>query len=58
VSDDAEITANVSATQLQSLFDPRQHVRAAALLVDQALLAAERAVSSLPREAVSCPSQS
>jgi 3-carboxy-cis,cis-muconate cycloisomerase len=39
VSGDAEITEHLSATELQSLFDPQQHVRAAARLVDQALAA-------------------
>jgi 3-carboxy-cis,cis-muconate cycloisomerase len=36
---DADITAHLSATELTSLFDPRQHVRAAARLVDRALAA-------------------
>jgi 3-carboxy-cis,cis-muconate cycloisomerase len=39
-SSDAEITAHVSAVELKSLFDPGQHVRAAARLVDEALAAA------------------
>jgi 3-carboxy-cis,cis-muconate cycloisomerase len=56
-SEDAEITANFSAAQLQSLFDPRQHVRAAARLVDQALTASRASVSPSPQEAVTCPSQ-
>jgi 3-carboxy-cis,cis-muconate cycloisomerase len=57
VSDDAEISANFSAVQLQSLFDPRQHIRAAARLVDQALASARAVTSSLPKEAVSCSSR-
>jgi 3-carboxy-cis,cis-muconate cycloisomerase len=40
VSGDAEIAGHVSAAELKSLFDPRQHVRAAARLVDQALATA------------------
>jgi 3-carboxy-cis,cis-muconate cycloisomerase len=36
---DAEITEHLSAAELKSLFDPGQHVRAAARLVDQALAA-------------------
>jgi 3-carboxy-cis,cis-muconate cycloisomerase len=40
VSGDAAITEHLSAAELESLFDPQQHVRAAARLVDQALAAA------------------
>jgi 3-carboxy-cis,cis-muconate cycloisomerase len=56
-SEDAEITANFSAAGLQLLFDPRQHVRAAARLVDQALAAVRASVSPPAQEAVTCPSR-
>jgi 3-carboxy-cis,cis-muconate cycloisomerase len=36
---DAAITAHLAVSEMTSLFDPRQHVRAAARLVDQALAA-------------------
>jgi 3-carboxy-cis,cis-muconate cycloisomerase len=38
--EDAEITQHLSAAEMHRLFDPQPHVRAAALLVDQALAAA------------------
>jgi 3-carboxy-cis,cis-muconate cycloisomerase len=56
-SGDAEITANISAAQLQSLFDPRQHVRAAARLVDQALASVRGVITSSPEEGATCPSR-
>jgi 3-carboxy-cis,cis-muconate cycloisomerase len=40
VSGDAEIAKHLSAAELKSQFDPQQHVRAAARLVDRALAAA------------------
>jgi 3-carboxy-cis,cis-muconate cycloisomerase len=46
VLSDPEITGHLSAGELQSLFDPRLHVRAAARLVDQALAAATAGLSS------------
>jgi 3-carboxy-cis,cis-muconate cycloisomerase len=46
VLDDAEITGHLSAGELKSLFDPQQHVRAAARLVEQALAAATEVLSS------------
>jgi 3-carboxy-cis,cis-muconate cycloisomerase len=55
VSSDAEITEHLSAAELKLLFDPLQHVRAAARLVDQALVAWGN-ISSSPTEGVSCPS--
>jgi 3-carboxy-cis,cis-muconate cycloisomerase len=55
---DAEITEHVSAAELRSLFDPQQHVRAAARLVDQALAAVRGSISSSPTEGVPSPSQS
>jgi 3-carboxy-cis,cis-muconate cycloisomerase len=56
VSGDAEFTEHLSAAELKSLFDPQQHVRAAARLVDRALAAAWGNISSSPTEGVSCPS--
>jgi 3-carboxy-cis,cis-muconate cycloisomerase len=47
---DAEITEHLSAAELTSLFDPQQHVRAAARLVDQALAAVRGSISSSPTE--------
>jgi 3-carboxy-cis,cis-muconate cycloisomerase len=41
-----EITQHLSAAELQSLFDPQPHVRAAARLVDGALAVASRNLSS------------
>jgi 3-carboxy-cis,cis-muconate cycloisomerase len=58
VVSDAEITEHLSAAELKSLFDPRQHVRAAARLVDQALAAVRDSISSSPTEEVPSPSQS
>jgi 3-carboxy-cis,cis-muconate cycloisomerase len=57
VLSDVEITEHLSATELKSLFDPQQHVRAAARLVEQALAHAWGNISSSPKEGVSCPSQ-
>jgi 3-carboxy-cis,cis-muconate cycloisomerase len=57
VSGDAEITEHLSAAELKTLFDPQQHVRAAARLVDRALAAAWGNIPSSPTEGVSCPSQ-
>lgn len=42
---DAEITQHLSASELNSLFDPLPHVRVAARLVDQALAAASCCLS-------------
>jgi 3-carboxy-cis,cis-muconate cycloisomerase len=53
---DTDITAHLSSAELSSLFDPRPHVRAAARLVDQALVAWGN-LSSLPTEEAPCPSQ-
>jgi 3-carboxy-cis,cis-muconate cycloisomerase len=47
-----EITEHLSAAELKSLFDPQQHVRAAARLVDGALAVASSVISSLPTEGV------
>src|SRR5262249_15128202 len=47
---EAEITEHLSAAELKSLFDPRQHVRAAARLVDQAVAAATAGISSRKEE--------
>jgi 3-carboxy-cis,cis-muconate cycloisomerase len=57
VSGEAEITEHLSAAELRSLFDPQQHVRAAARLVDRAVAAAWGTMSPSPTEGVSCPSQ-
>jgi 3-carboxy-cis,cis-muconate cycloisomerase len=57
VSGDAEITGHLSAAELKSLFDPNQHVRAAARLVDRALAATWGNISSSLTEGVACPSQ-
>jgi 3-carboxy-cis,cis-muconate cycloisomerase len=57
VLDDAEITEHLSSAQLKSLFDPQRHVRAAARLADQALVAAWGDLSSSPMEEMSCPSR-
>jgi 3-carboxy-cis,cis-muconate cycloisomerase len=54
VSEDAAITRHLSAAELTALFDPQQHVRAAARLVDRALAAWESSASS-PTEGDSCP---
>jgi 3-carboxy-cis,cis-muconate cycloisomerase len=43
-----EITAHLSAAELKSLFDPQQHVRAAARLVDGALAVAPCSIPPLP----------
>jgi 3-carboxy-cis,cis-muconate cycloisomerase len=40
VAGDAEITEHLSSAELKSLFEPQQHIRAAARLVDRALAAA------------------
>src|SRR5262249_18604015 len=53
----AEITEHLSAAELKSLFDPQQHVRAAARLVDGALAVASSNISPLPTDEESCPSQ-
>jgi hypothetical protein len=42
---DAEITEQLSAAEVASLFDPQQHIRAAARLVDQALAAVSDSIS-------------
>jgi 3-carboxy-cis,cis-muconate cycloisomerase len=47
---DSEITRHLSAAELQALFDPQQHVRAAARLVDQALEAVRDSIASSPAE--------
>jgi 3-carboxy-cis,cis-muconate cycloisomerase len=47
---DEEITAHLPAAELESLFDPRRHVHAAARLVDQALAAASASISPSRRE--------
>jgi 3-carboxy-cis,cis-muconate cycloisomerase len=54
---DAEITEHLAAAELQSLFDPRPHVRAAARLVDQALAAASGYISGSPGEGAPRPLQ-
>src|SRR5262249_5761390 len=54
---DEEITEHLAAAELQSLFDPRPHVRAAARLVDQALAAASGCISASLGEGAPCPSQ-
>jgi 3-carboxy-cis,cis-muconate cycloisomerase len=54
---DAEIAKLLSATELKSLFDPHEHVRAAARLVDQSLAAARHKVSTSPTDGLPCPSQ-
>jgi 3-carboxy-cis,cis-muconate cycloisomerase len=53
----AEITEHLSSAELKSLFEPQQHIRAAARLVDGALAVASSKISSLPAEGLSCPSQ-
>jgi 3-carboxy-cis,cis-muconate cycloisomerase len=53
---DAEIAGYLSPAEVKSLFDPQQHVRAAARLVDQALTAASTSLSSSPVEETPCPS--
>jgi 3-carboxy-cis,cis-muconate cycloisomerase len=50
VLNDAEITAHIPAAELESLFDPRRHVHAAARMVDQALAAASASISSSRKE--------
>jgi 3-carboxy-cis,cis-muconate cycloisomerase len=47
-----DITEHLSAAQLKSVFDPQQHVRAAARLVDRALAVALSIISSSPTEGV------
>jgi 3-carboxy-cis,cis-muconate cycloisomerase len=47
-----EITEHLTPAELKSLFDQRQHIRAAARLVDRALTVASSIISSLPTEGV------
>ena len=47
---DEKITAHLSSDVLNALFDPQQHVHAAARLVDQALAAAQVLMPSSPTE--------
>jgi 3-carboxy-cis,cis-muconate cycloisomerase len=56
VATDAEITKQMSAAELKSLFDPHEHVLAAARLVDEALAELHKTETS-PTEGVICPSQ-
>jgi 3-carboxy-cis,cis-muconate cycloisomerase len=51
-----EITEHLSAAELTSLFDPQQHARAAARLVDRALAAVSNNVASSSTDDVSRPS--
>jgi 3-carboxy-cis,cis-muconate cycloisomerase len=53
---DSEITKHISAAELRSLFDPREHVRAAARLVDEALAGARASIPASATEGSPCPS--
>jgi 3-carboxy-cis,cis-muconate cycloisomerase len=46
IADDAEIASHLSADERQRLFDPQQHIAAAARLVDRAIAASSSTISS------------
>jgi 3-carboxy-cis,cis-muconate cycloisomerase len=56
VAGDGEISEHLPAAEVAGLFEPGRHVRAAARLVDQALAAASKVVST-SSEGMPCPLQ-
>jgi hypothetical protein len=57
VADNADVNKQFSSAELTALFDPRDHVRAAARIVDKVLSAFKEYESTSTTEDATCPTQ-